>query len=403
MSSISKLFLLSATILLPFDFLKIIYNFSFIDLLYLLSLLFIVVSHFKDYDRFKNRLTENIFLFPLIIYSVGFFISFNNSFDPLDSFFAYSQIFFIFIIIYYSFSLNTLTQPVLQNTLYFLSIITTFIMLNIFLFFLTGKDYSNGLLLVEKGWGMIRFSYGDLEPNVTARIILQCFPILFLFVIKKRSWTIKLFNVIMILILLAALVLTVSRSGLVIFLIGIFLFFVFYFKYSHYYNIVRRGMYLFFILIGLFFVYKAFPNFFENSLTRYATIFNPSQSQSSKERILILEKSIENINEGPIVGYGLGNSHNLTGGAAHNSIIISWLENGIFGFIGFILIYLIIIYYVIIAYNNKFYNNAILLVLAVMSIMMIVGDMFMANSYKRIAWVPAILFVTYFRQIYLYL
>ena len=39
------------------------------------------------------------------------------------------------------------------------------------------------------------------------------------------------------------------------------------------------------------------------------------------------------------------------------------------------------------------------MVLSVISIMMISGDMFMANSYKRSLWVPVILFVAYSRQI----
>ena len=83
----------------------------------------------------------------------------------------------------------------------------------------------------------------------------------------------------------------------------------------------------------------------------------------------------------------------------HNSIVISWLENGIFGLIGYSMLYLVIIFYIFKAYTNNFYGNGVIMVLSVISIMMISGDMFMANSYKRSLWVPAILFVAYSRQI----
>ena len=39
-----------------------------------------------------------------------------------------------------------------------------------------------------------------------------------------------------------------------------------------------------------------------------------------------------------------------------------------------------------------------LMVLSLIAIMMIIGDMFMANSYKRSLWVPAIMFIIYSKQ-----
>ena len=63
------------------------------------------------------------------------------------------------------------------------------------------------------------------------------------------------------------------------------------------------------------------------------------------------------------------------------------------------MLYIIIIYYIVVGYNNNFYKNGTLMILAVISIMMITGDMFMANSYKRSLWVPAILFVVYSKQL----
>ena len=158
-------------------------------------------------------------------------------------------------------------------------------------------------------------------------------------------------------------------------------------------------LYSIFFIFVIFFSYNSFPGFFENSIERYSTIFDASRSASSQERLLVLNKSFELINDNPNFGYGLNNSHNITGVAAHNPIVISWLENGVLGFLGYAMLYIVIIYYIFIAYSNNFYKNGALMVLAVISIMMITGDMFMANSYKRSLWVPAILFITYSKQL----
>ena len=50
-------------------------------------------------------------------------------------------------------------------------------------------------------------------------------------------------------------------------------------------------------------------------------------------------------------------------------------------------------------YRNYFFNNQMLMILSVITIMMILGDMFMATSYKRALWVPAIMFITYSNQL----
>jgi len=280
-----------------------------------------------------------------------------------------------------------------------LSVTTGLITLGIFVFFVTGKDYSYGLLLVEQGWGMIRFSYGEMEPNVTARVMAQSIPILIFISIDKKGLLIKLFNMSIIILLLAVIILTASRSGFLILMVGFLSYIIFHFKYSQRYNLFNVMFYVLLSVFTVFCAYNSFPDFFANSIERYSTILDASRSASSQERLLVLEKSFELINENPHIGYGLSNSQNITGIAVHNSIVISWLENGILGFLGYIMLYLIILYYVIIGYNENFYNNGILMVLAVISIMMITGDMFMANSYKRSLWVPAILFVVYSKQL----
>ena len=399
MISISKTFLLLAIVLLPFNYVNVIYNFSLSDLFFSVAFIFAISYQINHRISIKYLLSNNDFLFPLLIYSTGFFVSVHFAFSPIDSLLSFFQIIFIFIVIYYALFLQTFSEKYIKRLLYVLSVTSGLITLGIFLFFITGKDYSYGLLLVEQGWGMIRFSYGEMEPNVTARIMAQSIPILIFITIAKKGLVIKIFNIIIITLLLAVIILTASRSGFLTLLVGLFSFIIFYYKYSQKYNLFNTIFYAMCFVFILFFAYNSFPEFFENSIERYSTIFDASRSASSQERLLVLNKSFELINHSPNIGYGLSNSQNITGIAVHNSIVISWLENGILGFLGYMMLYMIIIYYIIVGYNNNFHNNGALMVLAVISIMMITGDMFMANSYKRSLWVPAILFVTYSKQL----
>ena len=399
MISISKSFLLFAIILLPFNYVNVIYNFSLSDLLFLIAFVFAIAYQVNHRVSIKYLISSNDFIFPIIVYSAGFFLSMNFAFSPLDSFLSYLQIVFIFIVVYYALFLQSFSESYIKRLLYALSVTSGLITLGIFLFFITGTDYSYGLLLVEQGWGMIRFSYGAMEPNVTARIMAQSIPILIFISLDKRSLLLRVFNISIILLLLAVIILTASRSGLLILVIGLLSFIVFYYKYTQRYNLFNIILYIVCFLFLSLFIYNSFPEFFENSIQRYSTIFDATKSASSQERLLVLNKSFELINNDPHIGYGLSNSQNITGIAVHNSIVISWLENGIFGLIGYLFLYMIILYYVFIGYSNNFYKNGTLMVLSVISIMMISGDMFMANSYKRSLWVPAILFVVYSKHL----
>ena len=93
-----------------------------------------------------------------------------------------------------------------------------------------------------------------------------------------------------------------------------------------------------------------YPNFFEVALNRYSTILDYNFSVSSKERLFVLSQSLDIINASPIIGTGMNNSANLTGTVVHNPVVISWLENGVLGFIGFLSIYIILGYYIFVNY-----------------------------------------------------
>ena len=399
MISISKSFLLFAIILLPFNYVNVIYNFSLSDLLLSVAFVFALGYQVSNRVSVKYLISSNDFILPVLIYSAGFFLSMNYAFSPIDSLLSYLQVVFIFTVVYYALFLQSFSEIYIKRLLYALSVTSGLITIGIFLFFLTGTDYSYGLLLVEQGWGMIRFSYGAMEPNVTARIMAQSIPILIFISLENRGLLLRAFNIFIVLLLLAVIILTASRSGFLILIIGLLSFIIFYYKYTQRYNLFNIMLYMLCFSFLLLFTYSSFPEFFENSIQRYSTIFDATKSASSQERLLVLNKSLELINNDPHIGYGLSNSQNITGIAVHNSIVISWLENGILGFLGYLFLYLVILYYVFIGYCNNFYKNGTLMVLGVIAIMMISGDMFMANSYKRSLWVPAILFVVYSKHL----
>ena len=139
---------------------------------------------------------------------------------------------------------------------------------------------------------------------------------------------------------------------------------------------------------------------FSRPLQRYSTIFDMQRSPSSMERYNVIQLAFDRINQSPLVGVGLENSSGYTGTVTHNPLILMWLENGIFGLIGFSMIYMIMIVYVYKSYQFSFFKDPYLMALSIITVMMVFGDMFMANSYKRILWLPALLLMGYVRELY---
>jgi len=324
---------------------------------------------------------------------MGFFLSWPYSLNYYDSFLSYLQVIFIFIVIYPIFTWLIDNNSFIDYALYGLSITTVFITFFLIMYFLIGFDIFNDFLYIQKGWGS-RFSYGGYEPNITARIMAQCIPILLILAVDSKNLLVKVLNYIFIVLLTLGIILTASRTGLLVLLLGIVAYIFFSFRIDVNKNLKLLLPIFSFILI---FIYMAnqYPDTFTKPLDRYYTIFSPNESYSSQERLFVLSKSMEKINYSPFVGYGMGNAHNITGVSVHNPIILSWVENGFFGLIGFVLLYIIFFINIIKDYMNKFYNNKTLMILSVMTLMMIAGDMFMANSYKRSLWIPSLLYLSY--------
>jgi len=249
-------------------------------------------------------------------------------------------------------------------------------------------------LLAREGWRG-RLSYGGMEPNIPGRIMLQNIPFLAVFALSAKKYSYRFISLSLIVIQLTAILLTSSRSNFVTFIMGSILFSIFFiqsgkriqFKYVLYAGLIGA------VIIMTF--YSINNEFFEKPFERYGTIFNAQKSPSSLQRIRVINEGFKHINQNPITGLGLGDSYLATKVSLHNPIILTWLENGIFGIVGFTAVYLTLLLQGYKLYKRKFDGKFILIGLTIVMIMMIFGDMFMANSYKRVLWLPALLFMAH--------
>ena len=137
---------------------------------------------------------------------------------------------------------------------------------------------------------------------------------------------------------------------------------------------------------------------FDSAYNRYSTIFDIKRSPSSMERYNVIQLAFDKINDHPIIGMGLGNSKYYTKTVTHNPLIVMWLENGIIGLIGMIFIYFIMLKYVYKSYIESFFQDPYLMALTIITLMMIIGDMFMAHSYKRYLWIPSLLMIVQYNK-----
>jgi len=339
-------------------------------------------------------LKENIFRVPLIFLLIGSSLSVVNTFNPSESLTSIVQLLFIFILAY----------PVLQYNSNYKTLILLFtfstllIVILLSIFSIYGVDLSEGMALLESGWGG-RYTFGANEPNIAARLILQIIPVLLIWIFYTRNLIIGLFASIMLLLSTYIVVITASRSAILIFALCLFCFVIFSKKLNNgvFRSVIYGGLIAISSLLLVVMSIADFSNFIR-PLQRYSMIFDMQRSPSSMQRYNVIQLAFDRINQSPLVGVGLENSSGYTETVTHNPLILMWLENGIFGLIGFSMIYMIMIMYVYKSYQFSFFKDPYLMALSIITVMMVFGDMFMANSYKRYLWLPALLMIVQFTQ-----
>ncbi|MCH7762852.1 MAG: O-antigen ligase family protein [Candidatus Marinimicrobia bacterium] len=361
------------------------------------SFITIAISNTGKKFLIETVFLKNIFLLPLLIFSVGFFISLNRSVFPYESITAYLQVVFIFLVAY-----PLLVQVVKdEKQINFIAVMLILpgIVISMIMIILKILSIDIGIdLLAYEGWRG-RLTYGGMEPSIPGRIILQNIPLLAVYALTKKSKKIKMVSVILILIQSLAIFLTASRANFLTFIIGLVLFVIFVIKYE---NKIQIRYVVFTLLISILIittVYNFDNEFFLRPFERYSTILQIKKSASSLERIKVIDMGFNYINRNPFIGLGMDNSHLYTKISVHNPVLLTWVENGVFGMIGFTTFYLILLFQGIKCYNNKFFGSYLLIGLTIVMVMMVFGDMFMANSYKRVLWLPALLFFVHSRNL----
>lgn len=399
LSSLTRTLVYASFFFLPFPFIRVVSNLSISDIFIFLTFLTIVISKSGRAFLSERVVLKNEFIIPLFIFTIGFFISVENSHQPLESITAFAQIVFIFVIAYPVLVEAIKHEKQVEKIAVLLIIPGVVISILMILISIIGMNLGIDLLAYE-GWRG-RLSYGGMEPNIPGRILLQNIPLIAYFAVMDKRKSIKVTCIVLIVIQLTAIMLTSSRSNFLTFLFGGMLFLYFSIKFGKRIKL-RYTMYA--LMLGIVIVttfYTLNPEFFESPFERYKTILDAKKSASSMERLRVIDMGFTHINKNPVIGLGLGNSYLYTKVNLHNPILLTWLENGLLGMIGFSSLYFILLLQAYKVSRFKFHGSYLLLALTVVVIMMVFGDMFMANSYKRVLWVPSLLFFAYSKNVVL--
>ena len=95
-----RILLYVAFLFLPLTFVKVFYNITISDVLLMCSIFILVISSEGKTFILENVIKNNIFIIPLLIFSLGFLLSLNRSILPYESITSYLQVAFIFLIAY---------------------------------------------------------------------------------------------------------------------------------------------------------------------------------------------------------------------------------------------------------------------------------------------------------------
>lgn len=346
-------------LLMPALYLRLWRNFNFSDIFFLAAF-FIFITAYTSQALFA--VVKNPLNIPLFIFFLGFSLSLMASEQPIECFFTLIQLLFcIYIvttIIYFCDIKRVLQMIVITIALHAILLI---------LFMVRILDVG----IIKQGWGNIRLSFGNVEPNVAARVFFIGFVIM-IFSLHSRWWLwLKI-------VTLFSTLATVSRSGL----LALVIFFIGKWKFIA----TMLAIVLMVIIFGLVgYVLPAINiNIIHNYIVRISSLLHMSGESELQRMYMYTEGPILFFGKYFFVGTGINDS-------LHSVMISVAIGNGIFGLIGYLLMYIIIL---MVAWSlERKFGMLMALVLGTF-----VFDMFMPVSENRIYWFPFSLTIAVYLQ-----
>lgn len=351
-------------LLMPALYLRLWLNFNFSDIFFLAAF-FIFITTYTSQALFA--IVKNPLNIPLFIFFLGFSLSSIFSEQPIECFFALIQLLFctyiVTTIIYFCDIKRVLQMIVITIALH--AILTV-------LFAMRILDVG----IIKQGWGNIRLSFGNIEPNIAARVFFIGFVIM-IFSLHSRWWLwLKI-------VTLFSTLATVSRTGLLALVI------VFIGKWKFVATVL--AIVLMVIMFGLVeYVQPAINiSIIHNYIFRISNLLYMSAESAIQRMYTYTEWPKLFFGKYFFVGTGMDNSSIL--GHVHNVMISVAIGNGIFGLIGYLLMYVIIL---VVAWSlERKFGMLMALVLGTF-----VFDMFMPVSENRIYWFPFSLTIAVYLQ-----
>lgn len=329
-----------------------------------------IVFFIVNRSRVIFSIRKNPLNIPLFVFFLGFCVSAIFAERPLESVFALIQLLFCIYILTTVIYLCD-TKKILQ-----MIVITTVIHVIILILYLA-EIVDVGL--ITRKWHL-RPSFGNVEPNIAARVYFIGL-IIIIYLLRNKIWFFLKIGA------LFSILITVSRTGL----LALFMIFTSKWKFGK----VLFAAILFIIIVGLF---VNVPDSIDIDIVRHYTTrvskLVHMTGLSAQERFYMYT-------EGPIlffekfflVGTGMDNPSPVS--HAHNVMISVAIGNGVFGLIGYILMYILIL---LIAWSlERRFGLLMVLVLGTM-----IFDLFMPVSENRIYWFPFSLTLgVYLKRLYI--
>jgi len=333
-----------------------------------------IVFALNPYILFSNLINLLLISYYLLL----IFLDENRKFFVNDIIIAYT-LFALFAISSVFWTVDPVTSGNKAKTL-FLLIINNFLIYNIFKRYEIGNAFLNGLMLGSFVNYLLAFDlihipmetylgyrfFGTMgNPNALSITMVLSVSASIIYLQQDIDKKYKFLNILNIILALYMIVLTVSRTGLIL---GFFLLFVYV---STMLTDLKRVGYLAVIIavlsgyMALFGDTKKIMGYMQNVFIRLSNVFNTlsghDMEKSTLERKEYIERGLEMFSNHPFGGIGIDTFRYYYGGYSHNNFVELLLGVGLTGEILYysVFIFLFIKIYHICLFNLKLYLAAI--------------------------------------------